>query len=147
MNAIGMGGIGMKRRTFWIGWLAALAVAISGCSNTTGTTAAATVMLAPPSATVAVGATEQFEGTVTGPTDTSIIWEVNSVTGGDSIHGTISTAGLYTAPATVPVPNTVTVTAVSNVIRLLLRARPSPLIPGFASRSPPPLPAWEQVRS
>ncbi|MFZ0821586.1 MAG: hypothetical protein WAM91_16095 [Candidatus Acidiferrales bacterium] len=104
----------MKRRTFWIGWLAALAVAISGCSNTTGTTAAATVMLAPPSATVAVGATEQFEGTVTGPTDTSIIWEVNSVTGGDSIHGTISTAGLYTAPATVPVPNTVTVTAVSN---------------------------------
>jgi hypothetical protein len=39
---------------------------------------------------------------------------VNNVTGGSSASGTISTSGTYTAPAAVPVPNPVTIKAVSN---------------------------------
>jgi uncharacterized protein (DUF1800 family) len=39
---------------------------------------------------------------------------VNGVQGGDSEIGTISSAGLYTAPAIVPTPNTVTITATAG---------------------------------
>jgi uncharacterized protein (DUF1800 family) len=39
---------------------------------------------------------------------------VNGVQGGNSQVGTISAAGLYTAPALVPTPNTVTITATAN---------------------------------
>jgi DNA-binding beta-propeller fold protein YncE len=104
----------MMRWTFWIGWLAALGVILTGCHSTTGSTISTTVTLNTTSATVAVSSSAQFAAAVVGPTDTSVIWQVNSVTGGDSVHGTINTSGLYTAPAVVPVPNTVTVTAVSN---------------------------------
>ncbi|HUK29865.1 MAG TPA: hypothetical protein VLV89_02055, partial [Candidatus Acidoferrum sp.] len=104
----------MKRWTFWIGWLATLGMILSGCHTNTGTTTATTVTLNATSATVAVSSSLQFEAAVVGPTDTSVTWQVNSVSGGDTTHGTISTAGLYTAPAAVPTPNTVTVTAVSN---------------------------------
>ncbi|MES2392372.1 MAG: hypothetical protein V4555_12075, partial [Acidobacteriota bacterium] len=41
-------------------------------------------------------------------------WQVNGVTGGTSTTGAISSTGLYTPPATVPSPNTVTITAVSQ---------------------------------
>jgi len=43
-----------------------------------------------------------------------VTWQVNGVTGGDSTHGTINASGLYTAPAAVPSPATVTVTAISQ---------------------------------
>jgi len=39
---------------------------------------------------------------------------VNGVQGGNSEFGTIDSNGLYTAPAIVPVPNTVTITAIAN---------------------------------
>jgi YVTN family beta-propeller protein len=114
MKVFGTGGNGMKRWTFGIGLLAALSIILAGCGSTTGTTAATTVTLNITAATVAVSSSQQFIASIVGPTDTSAIWEVNSVVGGDSTHGTISTTGLYTAPSTVPSPNTVTVTAVSN---------------------------------
>src|SRR5438067_782180 len=44
---------------------------------------------------------------------TGITWSVNGVVGGNSSVGTITTAGLYTAPAAVPMSNVVTVTATS----------------------------------
>ena len=37
---------------------------------------------------------------------------VNGIQGGNSRLGTVDSTGLYTAPAIVPVPNSVTVTAV-----------------------------------
>ncbi len=40
---------------------------------------------------------------------TKLVWSVSGVAGGDSTHGTITATGLYTAPATVPSPATVTV--------------------------------------
>ncbi len=72
------------------------------------------VLLSPDWAvTLATGATQQFSATVNSP-DTAIIWQVNGSVGGNSTVGTISTAGLYTAPAHVPNPDTVTVTAVAH---------------------------------
>ncbi len=83
-------------------------------------TATATVTIADPikvsptSATVSVTASQQFSATVTFSSDTSVTWQVNGVTGGNSTYGTISTTGSYTAPASVPSPSSVTVTAVSQ---------------------------------
>jgi uncharacterized protein (DUF1800 family) len=72
-----------------------------------------TVSLNPASASVQVGLTRQFNATVAGSANTAVTWQVNSVTGGNAATGTISTSGLYTAPAAVPA-GAVTVTAVSQ---------------------------------
>src|SRR5207237_2724049 len=45
---------------------------------------------------------------------TTVTWQVNGATGGNSIFGKVSSSGLYTAPAVVPNPSTVSVTAVSQ---------------------------------
>lgn len=66
------------------------------------------------SATVEVGATFQFHYSVYNASDTSVIWKVNDITGGDATVGTISTGGLYTASAVIPASNPVTVKAVAN---------------------------------
>jgi hypothetical protein len=42
----------------------------------------------------------QFTATVYGTTNQGVIWQVNSITGGNSSVGTISSSGLYTAPST-----------------------------------------------
>lgn len=72
-----------------------------------------TVIVSPASATVQTGATQTFSATVSNAANTGVSWQVNGVTGGDSAHGTISTSGMYTAPAVLPNPVTVTVTAIS----------------------------------
>jgi hypothetical protein len=72
------------------------------------------ISVSPTSASVPAGATQQFTATVQNTTNTNVTWQVNGVTGGDSAHGTISAAGLYTAPSTVPSPPAVTVTAISQ---------------------------------
>ena len=43
----------------------------------------------------------------------AVSWQVNGIAGGSSTVGTISASGLYTPPAAIPTPNTVTITAVS----------------------------------
>lgn len=72
------------------------------------------VLISPTNQTVNINATLQFTATVQNTSDTAVIWQVNGVTGGNSTAGTISTGGLFTAPAEVPTPATVTVTAVSH---------------------------------
>jgi hypothetical protein len=73
------------------------------------------VTVTPPSASVVLGSTQQFQAIVTGSSNTSVTWEVNGATGGAANSGTISAAGLYAAPAILPSPPGVTVTAVSQV--------------------------------
>ena len=85
---------------------AALTAQIVGAS-------AIAVAVAPASATVRGGGTQSFTATVTGSTNTSVTWSVNGTAGGSATTGTINSAGLYTAPANLPTPNTVTVTASS----------------------------------
>ena len=60
--------------------------------------------------------TVQFGATVTNTANTAVLWQVNGVTGGSAANGTISTAGLYTAPATVPTPNVVSIAAISVAV-------------------------------
>ncbi|MBI1749141.1 MAG: DUF4091 domain-containing protein [Acidobacteria bacterium] len=71
------------------------------------------VSVSPSSANVLTNGTQQFTATVTGSANTSVAWDVNGVAGGNATVGTISAAGLYTAPAAVPSPATVTVRATS----------------------------------
>ena len=71
------------------------------------------VTVAPPTASVRTGNQQQLTATVTGALNLSVTWAVNAVPGGNPTIGTISTAGLYTAPQTLPAPNLVIVTATS----------------------------------
>ena len=84
----------------------------SSSVTVTAAPAAIAVTISPVSASVKAGATQQFAGTVTGTTTTTITWQVNGIASGNSTVGTISTTGLYTAPASAP-SSAVTVTAVS----------------------------------
>lgn len=60
----------------------------------------------------------QLSAGITGPADTSVIWQVNGVPNGNSTVGTITPgangSAVYNAPAVVPNPSTVSVQAVSH---------------------------------
>jgi hypothetical protein len=73
-----------------------------------------TVTVSPTSASVVTTKTQQFTASVANASNPGVSWHVNGVAGGDAAHGTISSSGMYAAPATVPSPATVTVTAVSQ---------------------------------
>ena len=83
-----------------------------GCGGAGGSTPPPQIFVtvSPSTAAVNVAHAQQFTATVTGTTNTSVTW---TVAGGPS-NGTIATTGLYTAPASVPNPATVTVTATSQ---------------------------------
>ena len=98
--------------------------ATTSAPATAGTNACLTAITVPSPVTVSVspasgslqegsGNTQAFIATVGETLNTQVTWQVNTITGGSATVGTISTAGVYTAPATVPSPATVTVTAIS----------------------------------
>lgn len=78
----------------------------SRCSNEpttggSGTSAGGiTVTVAPSGYSMPVSGTQQFTATVLGTSNTAVNWSVDGVAGGNSTVGTISSSGLYTAPAT-----------------------------------------------
>jgi len=67
------------------------------------------VSISPASASLSASQTQQFTPTVTGTGTTTVTWSLNPSL------GTISTAGLYTAPATITAPQQVVVMATSTV--------------------------------
>ena len=71
------------------------------------------VMVKPATAIVRTGNQQVFTATVTGALNLGVTWTVNGVAAGNSTIGTIAANGTYTAPLTLPTPNTVTVTATS----------------------------------
>jgi len=71
------------------------------------------VSISPTSASLTTGGKQQFSASVSGSSNTSVTWSVNGVNGGNGSVGTISSAGLYTAPASVPSGGSVTVKATS----------------------------------
>lgn len=73
------------------------------------------VSVSPTSGSLQAGSvtTQPFTATVADTLNTQVTWQVNTMAGGNATVGTISTAGVYTAPATVPSPATVTVTAIA----------------------------------
>lgn len=70
------------------------------------------VSVAPTSIALMAGSgTQRFVATVANSSNPTVTWSVQGVAGGNSSVGTITSDGLYTAPAAVPSPATVTVSA------------------------------------
>jgi hypothetical protein len=85
----------------------------------TGAQFPAQVFLSPTgSAYLQIGTQIKLSGGVIGPNDTGVTWQVNNVANGNSTVGAIApgpgNTAVYTAPAKVPNPPTVTVTALSH---------------------------------
>jgi len=82
----------------------------------TGTAAPViSVGLAPSNVSTTAGTTQQFDVSVAGTSNTAVAWTVSGDGCSGTACGTISSSGLYTAPATVPSPATVTITATSEL--------------------------------
>jgi hypothetical protein len=82
---------------------------LAGCkSGTAGKVVS--VSVSPTDVNVVVGTTQQMTATVTQTFNTAVTWSI----AGGAANGTISSTGLYTAPATVPAPSQVTITATSQ---------------------------------
>ena len=102
--------------------VSALALAMVACGgmspSTTTTTSASSVAVSLNQAavTLGVGATSQFTASVQNTTNTAVSWSVDTVAGGNSTVGTISAAGLYTAPSQAG-NHTVTATSVADTTK------------------------------
>ena len=84
-----------------------------GTAQVTVTPPQVTIAVDPPTVTLLAAASQTFTATVTNTTNTAVTWSVNGVVGGSAATGTITTAGVFTAPATVAAALVVTVTATS----------------------------------
>jgi len=71
------------------------------------------VTVSPASAQLVVGQQQKFTASVTGTANTAVTWSVWGAGCSGVACGTIASNGLYTAPATVPSPPSITVTATS----------------------------------
>ncbi len=74
---------------------------------------AVSVTVSPNPVNVRIGGTETFTASVSGESSQTVTWQVNNVTGGTAATGTINSSGVFTAPASLPNPNSVTIEAVS----------------------------------
>jgi len=108
------------RPLFLFGFVCLLALALASCSSSSSGQKqsppppdSVTVAIAPTTANIRAGSTLTFSATVTGASNTSVTWSVNSVAGGSATLGTIDSTGKFTAPAALPSPNTISVTATS----------------------------------
>lgn len=77
--------------------------------------AQASVAISGAPASLDIGTSAQLTATVTNTTG-GVTWSVNGVAGGNATVGTVSTAGLYQAPAAVPSGGQVTVRATSQTV-------------------------------
>jgi uncharacterized protein (DUF1800 family) len=120
----------------------------SGASPTLPDKSSVSVVVTPATATIRVGSNESFAAAVSGSTNTSVTWSVNSVVGGNATLGTIDANGMYASPASVPTPNMVTIAATSadeaaqkgtatvtlqNPVPVLTSVSPSPISTGTFS--------------
>jgi Right handed beta helix region len=97
--------------------LLSVAGGVAGCGgggSSSPPPQAVTVTVSPSSSSVLLGNTRQFAATVTSASNAAVTWSVNGVSGGNSTVGTISGAGLYTAPQDLPSPANVTIQATSQ---------------------------------
>lgn len=91
------------------------APAVAGQTSCSASAPAIQVGLCPETASVqAQGGTQAFTATLINASDPGITWAVNGITGGNASLGTISTTGVYTAPAAVPAGGSVTVMALAT---------------------------------
>lgn len=83
----------------------------NGCSTVAP---AIVVEVCPSTDSVPTGGTETLVATLGNTSNTTVTWQVNGIAGGNATVGTITAAGVYTAPASVPSPSTVTITAIAE---------------------------------
>lgn len=111
-----------QMKKLWIVWaLVRGAFFVAGCGGavTSGPPkpppppAGVSVSVSPTTASIRAGDTYTFKVSVSGASNTSVAWSVNGTSGGNATVGTIDANGKYTAPASLPSPNTVTVSATS----------------------------------
>ena len=106
----------------------------SGTTNPPPPTPGITVAVSPTSVTLAPGTVQNFGATVTGSTNTSVAWSVNGIAGGNATVGTITAAGLYTAPAAVPSPGRRGETTSRKLVPIGISTLARPYLPTFGSR-------------
>jgi hypothetical protein len=73
-----------------------------------------TVVVDPTTQSVVVATTQQFTVTVTGSSNMAVAWSLSGTNCSTQDCGSISAAGLYTAPTTIPSPALVTVAATAS---------------------------------
>src|SRR5205085_5310119 len=83
----------------------------SGTSNSNSSSA---VTVSPATGNVRAGDTLQFSAKISGTISQTVVWSVNGLAGGSASTGTISSSGMYTAPAALPNPNSVSIEATSS---------------------------------
>jgi uncharacterized protein (TIGR03437 family) len=99
-----------------------IVAAIGGASSQSGislpiesaVTGTISVTLTPNGSTIRCGATLALTAKVNNTTNQLVAWQVNGIAGGSAATGTVSAAGVYTAPAILPSSAVVQVTAVSQ---------------------------------
>jgi uncharacterized protein (DUF1800 family) len=102
-------------------------------SVTSSTTPANSLVITGPSS-VHIPGSVQFVAALNGAATQSVAWMVNGISGGNSNVGTITTAGFYTSPITIPANNSLLIEAqsqtFSNVSRTiaLVVLQPIPVI-------------------
>ena len=94
-------------------------LAACGSASSTGKTqpppaASITVAVSPSTVNVRVGNSTSFSATVSGTSNAAVTWSVNDTPSGSSAIGTIDSSGKYTAPTSLPSPNTVTIKVTSS---------------------------------
>jgi hypothetical protein len=72
---------------------------VFGLFCTTGNAVPTLISVSPATATVSAGAYLQFTATVQNNANTNVTWSVDGIAGGSVTVGTVSAAGLYTAPS------------------------------------------------
>lgn len=73
------------------------------------------LLISPESAKVKIGDVQQFSARLTGTTSVVVKWSLRGLGCEGSACGTVSADGVYTAPAKVPNPATITITARSDL--------------------------------
>ena len=100
-----------SRNWLYVSSLLTIGVLTAGCGGGSSTPQSISISVTPATKMIEVGGTQTFTATVTNTSNKTVTWKVNGVAGGDEAHGRINPTGTYTAPAAVPSPATVTVTA------------------------------------
>lgn len=89
-----------------------LILIIAGCGGSSSAINNPNIVFNSPVATViGAGTTLQLQATVSGSSNTAVLWYVNNIPGGNSTVGTITQQGLYTAPNTPTSGRSVTIQA------------------------------------
>jgi hypothetical protein len=102
-------------------WCPALLLVASflGCGGLVGSVpsqlppSSITVTVVPATASILLGDPLTFTATVANTSNTAVSWSVNAIPGGNATIGTIDADGVYTAPANLPSPASVSVEATS----------------------------------